>query len=201
MVAHLQHVGVEIFLAAPIIQHIVFCGSLHISGKEEGGFSINHLQHNGGIIRFGVGLYRAQHSDRCAGEGNGIAGRGDLDLQILLVYIIYKIIEALGAVGAGRGVDCLCGEYRQHTGQTACMILVGMAADHCRQLLNALLLQIADYQRAVFHISAVNEHVFSAVLQERAVRLPHINEMHLQRTFRAGRGNCDSGGDVHAAAG
>ena len=60
------------------------------------------------------------------------------------------------------------------------MILVGVGADHGFQTLHALLLQIGDDELAVIHIAAVDEHIFPAAFQQRAVRLTHVYEMNRQ---------------------
>ena len=60
------------------------------------------------------------------------------------------------------------------------MILMGVAADHSLQSLYPLLLQIADHQRTISLVAAVNEHVFSVALQKGAICLSHIDKVHGQ---------------------
>ena len=67
------------------------------------------------------------------------------------------------------------------------MVLMGMGADDGVQLFHTLVLQVGDYQIAVVHIAAVDDHVFTAAFHKRAVRLAHIDEVDGQGIGLGGR--------------
>ena len=180
VMSHLQHIHVPIHSAAPVIQHIVFCRNLHISGEQEGGFAVNHLQNNGGIIGICIGLGGSQHGNLCPAQRHRVSRLGKNNLLALLVRVVYEIIKAAGGIGFCGGINCLGGIHCQYRGQTAHMILMGMGANHRFQFLHTLLLQVRDHQLTVIHIAAVYDHKFAAALQKRTVCLPHIQKMHHQ---------------------
>ena len=60
------------------------------------------------------------------------------------------------------------------------MVLVGVAAHHRLELFHPLLLQVGDHQLAVGHVATVDEQIFPAAFQQRAVRLPHVHKVDRQ---------------------
>ena len=128
------------------------------------------------VVGLGVGFYRPHHRHLGIPQGKSVAGGGDGDLQPLLVGIVDEFIEDFGGIGAGGGVNRFGRVHRQHRGQTAHMILMGVGAHHRRQLLDTLLLEIRHHQLAVLPVAPVNEHEFAPAFQQGAVRLAYIKK-------------------------
>ena len=137
---HLQHVCLPGHPAAPVVQHVVFRGGLHIPGEQEGGAAVPDVQDDGGIVLVGVGLHRAEDCDGGFSQRPAVAGGGNGDLQPLLVGVIDEIVEHLGSIGPCGGIHGVGGIHRQNRGQTAHMVFVGVGTHHVGQLLHALLL-------------------------------------------------------------
>ena len=177
MVTHLQHIRMPIEVFTPMIQHVIFGRHFHIAGEEEFSIPELHHQHDGSVVGFGVGLYRAKHGYGSAAKGEPVAGSGDGDLQTLLIGVINEIIKTVGTVGLGRRVNGFGFKHGQYAGQTTHMIFVGMGSDDGFQLCNALLFQIADYKRTVGHIAAIYEYVLPATLQKGTIRLAYVDKV------------------------
>ena len=189
MVAHFQHIRFQkLGLAVPVVQQVILCCHLHVPGEQEHRFSKGDAQYQRGVVGFGVGFYRPQYLDVQPLHGNFIPRFRDGDFQSLLVGVVKKIVKDLGSVGFGGGVDRLCGVHRQHTGQAAYMVFVGVSADYPFQFLHALLFQKGYHQLAVLPIAAVNEQVLPVQFHQGAVRLAHVQKMHRQGALSLGRG-------------
>ena len=177
VVAHLQNVRLPVEGFSPVVQHVIFRLRLHVASEQEIGLPVGNPQDDGGIVGFGVGLYRPQHRNLRLSQRKSVAGGGDGDFQTLLVGIVDEFVENAGRIGLCGGVDRFSGVHYQHGGQAAHMILVGVGADDGFQLLHALLLQKRHHQLAVVPVAAVNEHKLSVAFQKGAVRLAHIDEL------------------------
>ena len=177
MVAHLQHIHLQIF---PGVQQIPLGIGLHVAGEKEAGAAVVYSQYQGSVVGVGIAFHGTQHGDAGTTQGEGISRGGNGDGDILLIRIVDEVVKTLGTVCTGGGIHRLGGEHCQGGGQAAHMVFVGVAAHHCRQLLYPLLLQVADQQRAVLHIAAVDEHIVSVTRQQCAVCLTHIQEMNGQ---------------------
>ena len=179
MVAHFQHIRFQkIGLAVPVVQHVIFRRCFHVPGEQEHRFSEGDAQHQGSVVGFGVGFHRPQYLDIQPFHGNAVSRLRDGDFQALLVGVVDKIVKDLGSVGFGGSVNCLCRVHRQHTGQAAYMVFVGVGADYPFQFFHALLFQEGYYQLAVLLVASVNEQVFPIQFHQSAVRLAHIQKMH-----------------------
>ena len=77
-------------------------------------------------------------------------------------------------------------ELCHYGGKPAHMILVGVGAEHILQLLHPLLLQVGYHQTAIVHIAAIVEHELAVTFHQHAQRLPHVDEVHLERGIHAG---------------
>ena len=137
---HLQHVCLPGHPAAPVVQHVVFRGGLHVPGEQEGGAAVPDVQDDGGIVLVGVGLHGAENRDGGLSQRPAVPGGGNGDFQPLLVGVIDKIVKHSGGIGSRWGIDGVSGIHRKNRGKPAHVVFVGVGADHGGQLLHALLL-------------------------------------------------------------
>ena len=187
MVSHLQDIGSEVGAA---VHKVGLCGLFHIAGQQEAGGAVVDAQHEGGIVGVAVLCHRPQHGNRGTTQRpHGAHGR-HFHLQTLLLGVLDKILKALGGGIRHRAVHMIRREAGQRRSQTAHVVFMGMGAEYVFQLLHPLTLQVGHHQTAVVHIAAVVEHELSVALHQHAERLPHIDEVHLQRSIHrcSGRG-------------
>ena len=202
MVPHLQDVHLEVRAAG----HKVALGvGFHIACQQKAGRAVVDAQDDGGVVGFLILGHRAKHGHGGAAQRPLGAHCGHLDLEVLLLGVLDKILEALGGGLSHRAVDVVGREVGQRSGQTSHMVLVGVGAEDVFQLLDPLTLQVGDDQTAVVHIAAVIEHELSVALHQDTEGLPHIDEVHLEGgVLSVGRDGLGGGrvrDEVGAAAG
>ena len=183
VVAHLQHIGFQIGTAG---HKVALCGLFHVTGKQKAGGTVVDAQHDGGIVGVAVLRHGAQHGHASTAQGPGGAHGGHFHLQALLLGVLDKIPEALGGGLRHRAVYMIGREVGQRSRQAAYMVLVGVGAEYILQLFHPLLLQVGHHQAAVVHVAAVVQHELAVTFHQHAQRLPHVDEVHLERGIHAG---------------
>ena len=192
MVPHLQHIGPD---AGPGVQQVVLRFLLHVSGEQKGLSAAVCPEHQRGVVEIRVVLLGSQHREHRVAQRQGVPRDGNGDGQPLLIDIIQKIIEGLGCVVIGGGIDRFRGEHRQCRGKAAHVVGMGVGADHGLQPLYPQVLQQGHQPVAHFRQSAVDQQVFSAGTQEGAVPLPDVQKPDREPGLRfGGRGRGDGGG-------
>ncbi len=167
-------------------EHILLGLLLRIGSQQKRGAAVIHPQDDTAVVDHRIGPSGAENSQTHRPKRKHLAHMGTPQAFVLRRSRAAKIPKGAAVIGAGGAKHLPRRKGSQYRGQPAGVILMGVGADHIVQLADVLRLQIAHHLIAGLAAAAIHQNGVVVIAQQGAVRLSHIQKMHLQRAADPG---------------